>query len=384
MARVAQNQGVPRWNPYAIGEMRKLLKDELDKLSANDTYRNSKVGTGSYKEAKGRTNWNIYLYGELFEKFAKRFDDTMRGTYTNTIQTMQVHSATLNNLQMQIKNLETNVNKYLKHSFDNVLTNVVRNGAELDNFKNEYLKRNTELTNLTEAGKSDVRKATKILKDSFAAEIAGLKNELSTDSMELKEKISGIEDKISEELSGFDTKSGEMMESITNTLSESTNKLDENFENFKTALFDDFDGKLQMISEKTSSLNSVFTKSKTELMEYIDSKMNGQRDIINNVMEDQQKLTVSEMGERILDQSKVAKDNLEVQAEKLAVRMEDISSTVESRLSELSESVNSKLQDFQENYDNTFKKEMGDLKSQISSIRADIEIMKTLLANIAR
>jgi hypothetical protein len=293
----------------------------------------------------------------------------MRGTYTNTYQTLQTQSTTLNNLQQQLRTLETNVNKYLKQNFDNVLTNIVRNGTQFDQFKTENARSAAELSKLSEANKTDIRKATKILKDNFVSEISTLKKDLSIDQEDLKEKILGMEDKVKIELSSFDSKSSEIIENIKTTLQESNDLME---------------GKLELISEKSNKLSSDVNQIENDLTEFIEDKMSKQRDILNNVLDDQQKITVSDLSEKISQQTNISKENFETQAEKLAIRVGDIHASMDERMNAISETVNSKLQEFQENYDNTFTKEMGDLKTQISSIRADIEIMKTLLANMAR
>lgn len=391
MARTTQTQGTPRWNPYTTGEMRKIIKDELDKLSTNDTYRNTKVGTPSFKEAKGRTNWNIYLYGELFEKFTKRFDDTIRGTYTNTLQTMNANSATLNNLSVQLRNLETNVNKYLKTNFENVLTHIVRNAASFDEFKKELMLKSGELGALAEANKTDIRKATKILKDNFVQEITNLKEEytalkeeLSTEQEALKEQLSGIDETVKTHMENFNTTTVNLSDSVKSIMTENGEKMDTTINEFKSTMSGDLDTKIEPLKESAANLNNELTTTKNEVTEMIDEKMSRHQETMNNVIEDQQKLIVAEIQDNLTQQTNLSKDSLESQAEKLAHRMDDMNSTMDEKINNMSESFNQKLQEFHDEYDKTFNREMNEMRTTLSTIRADIEIMKTLLTSIAK
>ena len=369
MARVTQTQGGPRWNPYTSGEMRKLLKDELDKLSSNDTYRNSKVGTPSFKDAKGRTNWNIYLLGELFERFTKRFDDTIRGTYTNTIAVLNTQQTAVNNISAQLKSLELNVNKYLKSSFDNVLTNIVKNGSEFDQFRKDFLKTSEELSQLGESNKSDIRKATKILKDNIIQEINNLKSDVAGEQQTIKEKLSDISTELKSGLEESNTRSSELVTSLSTTMSETSESIGGKLNEMRTSL----------VSEMETKLNAI-----TDLSELIGERMEKQRDAFGNMLEDRGKMTVSEIVEKLNTHSTSSKENLAGQAEKLAHRIEDVNDHLEVKINESSEMMNTQFQEFKEKYEEGLKREMGDLRQTLNAIRADMEIMKTLLASIAK
>jgi hypothetical protein len=384
MARAAQSQGGSKWNPYSVGEMRKLIKDELEKLTTNDTYRNSKIGTQPFKQAKGQTNWNIYLYGELFERFTKRFDDTIRGTYMSTLQSLNATNATLNNLSHQLKNLEMNVQKYLKSSFENVLTNIVRNDTKFDEFNKNYQLKIANLEKLSEGTKTDIRKATKILKDNYIQEFTTFKEELSTTQEDYKNSLKDMEELLKSELANFSTNSTEAIDSVKATLTETKVDLDTKVDDLKAALVEDFGTKMDVLSENTSALTSELSVIKKDITEMINDKMSKHQETTNNVLEDQQKLTVADVHEKIKESIGDGRDHLESQAEKLAHKMEDINTALDSRMNEMAEQLNQKLQDFREEYDNNFNREMGELRTSISSIRADIEIMKTLLANLAK
>jgi hypothetical protein len=384
MAKVSQSQNSGRWNPYNIGEMRKVLKEELEKLSTNDSYRNSKVGTAHFKEAKGRTNWNIYLYGELFERFTKRFDDTMRGTYTNTLQIINTQTATLNNISQQIRTLELNVNKFLKSNFENVVTNVVRNAGQLDDFKKEYLATNDELLKLTEANKSDIRKATKILKDSFVTELSSFKDEISGTTGDLKEKLTGLNEDFKTEMKNFNSSSTEFVDSVKTTMGDANKSLDEKLDEIKISVTEDLDGKLDLVKEGNIHLTSEITGTKSEVIELINDKITKHQETMNNVLEDQQKLTVTELQEILNAGSKQSTEDLENHAVKIAQRVDETGSSLEAKINEMTEAFNQKLTEFREDYDKNFEREMGELRSSINTIRADIEIMKTLLASMAK
>jgi hypothetical protein len=151
--------------------------------------------------------------------------------------------------------------------------------------------------------------------------------------------------------------------------------LGENFETFKTELQEDFgnlktelNGEVKSISEKVEHMDKNIDE--------MGSNMDKFREITTNVMDEHQNAFVSELKEAINTIGKNLDEN--------TGNLTELFNSTNEHLDKIDENVARKLDESNENLQKELQREVTELRTSLSTIRGDIELMKSLLTKIDR
>jgi gas vesicle protein len=315
---------------------------EINQIVAKKEYRR-KLGleTGVYKEFKGNTHWNLFLSIQLAEAITKRMNDDLRNIFIQNAHGFNTETTYLNNLSQELKKVEFNINNATTLSGNNIMKTLKTEAATLSKISTQLLK---------------------------------VSKKLEAKSNALETQIDDVSNQINE-------------------------KLSEGFQATQKAIIDEIAVLKEIDTEKFNDLSSQFTENtstlKNDLSEIHERVINFQ-EANNNMIDDQTKTLIQEFQEGIGGLMKQNLDNIE----NLIKHNDDIKNQVASKIDDSKNDLNSVLDATNEHLDKAnqninetikqtelqfnkeLKSEISDVRGILSTIRGDIELMKSVLTKL--
>ncbi len=369
---------VIKWNPYKDGETRSIINKELNLLVAKKDHRR-KVGleTGALREFKGNTHWNLFVAIELAEVMTKRLNGDLKSLFFQTSQGINNTNNYLTNISQQLKKVEFNLGNATTLAGNNAIKAIRAEVGKLDKLITDMDKMQQDIKATTDKIQTDMEYTANVLKESITENSQKLLKELC-DRNEASQMI------ITEDI-----------HNLQNVIKEKINEINVLVQEKVTGLNE----QVATIDNKNSEQNKELTKMITKIDEELSSskeQLTTFQDATNNMFDDQQNALITEFQEGIGGLMKQNLDNLK-KIEKLDTSQkndiigridestENITSIIEatnSHMDKINEQIGDNLKETEKGIDKEFKKEIADVRSILSTIRSDIELMKSVLTKL--
>ena len=367
-----------KWNNYNDGEIRELIYKKINQLVADRELR-KKVGleTGAFKEFKGNSHWNLYLNIEMMEQLNKRLNTDVRNTFVQTTQVLNNTSNFLVNISQQLKNVEYSLGNVTTVANNNVMKLIQSENTKLNKAINNILELDKVIKTSTEKINTNLDQTSKLLNETFENNLKNLLKEVS-ERTEASQAV--ITNDIQNLKDALHNKFGEINELVKvnfkETHDDALSFYDKNDESFKKQ-----DDRFTQMDQSYGNLKE---------------KVNTIQETINNRFDDQNNLFTTEIQKGIngilkdysLNSDKLSKLGTE-QTKNIITRVdectENLTSIIEATNDHL-EKVNEHQKEYIKATETEFKKEfksdIGDIRAILSTIRSDIELMKSVLTKI--
>jgi hypothetical protein len=342
------------------------LKEVSQIVSNKDHRRKVGLDIGTFREFKGNTHWNMFVYIELAELIAKRLNEDMKTIFIQNAQGINSTSTYLSSINQQLQKAEFNLSKATTLSGNNIIKVV----------------------------KSETANIGKIVQ-----ELGKVQNSMDT-------KIKGIHSKILETTS--DTKEAiiEHLETVFRDLNERNEATQSVITNDIKELKDYSTKKIEDVFSQNQELGKSNSESFTKLTEGVSGVQSGVDEVKerisnfqeanSNILDDLQGAIVNEFQEGVgalmkqnLDESKSSKTFLNEQKKEIIKQIdesvENFSSILEAtneHMDKVNENVNSAVSHSEKELKKELNKEIADMRSILSTIRSDIELMKSVLTKV--
>ncbi len=149
--------------------------------------------------------------------------------------------------------------------------------------------------------------------------------------------------------------------------------LNENFGILKTEVKENFGNLGRELTEEVKTISEQVENMDNNLNE-MGSKMDNFREVSTNVMDEHQNAIVSELKDAIATMGKNLDDNTD--------NLTSLFNSTNEHLDKIDESVGKKLDASQDNMQKDLQREVSELRTSLSTIRSDIELMKTVLTKL--
>jgi hypothetical protein len=369
---------VIKWTPYNLGETKNYIMKEINQIVAQKDHR-KKVGleTGSFREFKGNSHWNLFLNIEMIELLTKRLNSDIKTVFLQTSQGLNNANSYLTNLSQELKKAEYNLSNVTTVSNNNVVKII----------RNELGKLNKVITGWVEFEKKIKETTDKLQK------------ELSSTSDQLKQTVD-------ESLKNFIKEFSERTEASQAVITEDIHT----FKDLSQTRFDEISDLIKVnfseISEQTVSTNDNNLKSYNDLSEKLKDIGNNLldtqeqvvtfQDATNNRFDDSQNTVLSEFQEGVGGLMKQNLDNFENLKKHDAAQTKEIVGQIDEttnnlltvldatndHMNKVNDNINENMKHTEEQYTKDLKGEMADLKTILGTIQSDINLMKSVLTKI--
>lgn len=319
--------GVVRWNPYKVGELRDQILRELNAIASGKDYRRKKgLEAGAIREVKSNPHWQLYATIELFEMFSKRVDDVFKNTYIGTMQNLNESSNNLRGLAQQLQNAEYNINNTSTLAANNIIKGLKGEAARMTKLQQSLTKMGADSKKHTDAISSDLRKVASLFKTTITQKFDALKGEIQDDfgnmSRDLTEEVKNISEQVG---------------NTSNTIDDMGTKM-ENFREITTNVLDEH--QTHLASELKDSMEALNTRNEE---------------------------SVGEMSKNLED---------------AVTNLTSLFNSTNEHLDKVSESVMKKMDDTTEDSKKELQREVSELRTSLSTVRSDIELMKSVLTKL--
>ncbi len=319
--------GVVRWNPYKVGELRDQILRELNAIASGKDYRRKKgLEAGAIREVKSNPHWQLYATIELFEMFSKRIDDVFKNTYIGTIQGLNESSSNLKGIAQQLQNAEYNINNTSTLAANNIIKGLKDEATRVNKIQQTLTRLSIDSKKRTDSIGSDLRKVANLFKTTINQKFDALKGEIQDDfgnmSRDLTEEVKGI---------------SEQVENMSNTVNEMGSKMD-NFREITTNVLDEH--QTHLTSELKDSMENLNTKSAEN---------------------------VGEMSKSL---------------EETVTNLTSLFNSTNEHLDKVSDGLMTKMDDANEESRKDLQREVSELRTSLSTVRSDIELMKSVLMKL--
>jgi len=366
-----QQPPVLKWNPYKIGETRTQITKELNQLVAKKEYRR-KVGLdlGVYREFKGNTHWNLFITIQLTELLLKRMNEDMKSIFIQNAQLINSTGAYINNVIQHLKKAEYNISNAATLSGNNVVKMV----------------------------KGEMAKLTKM-----TSGLSSLKKNLLEKTQEIQNELDNTQNILNQAVTdGFKESIKEINENTDSAKTTIQNNL-KDFKDFDSERFNELNAQLVGLNEKlvqtlenqSEQLNGKLDGVSTNVGD-ISERVGNFHEAMNNVLDDSQRAIVNEFQEGVGALMKLNSENLDAMKINGAEVSEQIINQIENSTENLTtvlDATNEHIDKVNENMDVSVKNveseiskqidtEITDVRAILSSIRSDIELMKSVLTKL--
>lgn len=334
------------WTPYRVGEMRDTIIRELRSIATGKGYRRERgLEATPFKDVKGNEHWQLYATIELMEMLAKRLDNIIRFTCDTTTRNLAENSTALARISEQIKTTE-----YTLKTAANQTTNTM-----VKSFKQEasQLKKITDTLNT-------LRSETGRWGECIRGEGREHRDTLKREILDATTKI---ESSMSNNTTGLLSKMREILDKLTVQITEGTEKLREFIGGVETRV----NNRLTEVVRTTTAMGE---------------QLNLHRDTMTNILEDQQNAIVGEVRhatETINAQTNTKGDVVIERINALAQAIDALAKSTAEQINRLDRVLTQRINETAEASNKMFKKEVGEIRDVLSSVRSDIEIQKHLM-----
>jgi hypothetical protein len=358
---------VIKWNPYKENETRELIMKEIRQLAAKKEIRRKKgLETGVLREFKGNTHWNLYMAIEIAEIITHRLNNDIRNLFLQTSQGMSNTSNYLGNIAQQLKKAEYDLNNVTTLSSNNTIKTIQTEISKLNKALNNVTTIQTELKSSAEKIQTDLNEASNLLKETITENYQNVLKELcdrnEASQIVITEDIHKLQDLVKVNFGEFNDKLTELEDKNSKATEE--------------------------LSDKIVNVGSDLTKT--------DEKLTTFQETTNNMFDEQQNVLISEFQEGVGGLMKQNLDNFGKTEKSLISQKDNIIKRLDESTEDLTsimEATNEHLEKINNNIDESIKHsedsivkemrdEVTDLRAILSTIRSDIELMKSVLTKV--
>jgi uncharacterized phage infection (PIP) family protein YhgE len=147
----------------------------------------------------------------------------------------------------------------------------------------------------------------------------------------------------------------------------------ENFDTFKNELQEDLGNLSRELTEESKSINEQVEGMSNNINE-MGSKMDNFREVTTNVMDEHQNAIASELKDAIATMRKNLDENTD--------NLTSLFNSTNEHLDKIDESIGVKLASTHEDIQKDLQREVAELRTSLSTIRSDIELMKSVLTKL--
>lgn len=360
-----------KWNQYKIGETQAQIMKELNQLVAKKEYRrNVGLEVGVFREFKGNTHWNLYLTIQLAEIISKRMHNDLKTLFLQLTQGINYSNTFLNNILQQLKNTEYNINNATTISSNNTIKSIRAQISKLNSLSEQITKVGKDFNSKTRAVNEELNNVSESLKTALSEGVQVILTELGTraDSEQaiITSEILGLKDFTNEKLN-------ELIEQSTTSSENNVNAIQD--------ISTQFSDKISKLGTEVKSLE----KHMTTLHE-----------ATNNVLDDQQGAIIVEFQEglggvikqnldthnKIIESETNSANSVMTRIDENAENLTSLFDATNEHIEKIHENINISLKNMEDEYNNELKTEITDVRSILSIIRSDIELMKSVLTKL--
>jgi hypothetical protein len=358
---------VIKWNPYNLGETKQeIMKTVKEIVAKKDFRRKTGLELGALREYKGNPHWNLFVTIELVELMSKRLNNDLRTVFLQTTQGINNTSNYLANISQQLKKTEYDLNNVTTVANNNVMKVVKGEVAKLNKVINTMQTTQKEMKAYTTNIQEELTKVTENIQNAFNEQIHNIITELVDRNEEAQSVIT---------------------EDIRNLKATTIKK------------FQEVNGNLNKVDEKTSeTINEVFNKlsSIRADLNKTEEHVTVFQEATNNMIDDQQNAIITEfqggigglMKQNLENFSKLGKDNtglkkdINKKIDETTGTLTEIFDATNSHLDKVQEQIKEDMKLTENEYKKDMNKEITDLRAILSTIRSDIELMKSVLTKV--
>lgn len=381
----SQTQPTLKWDTYKIGSIRTPVIRELNLIVQEKEYRQKKgLESGGLKDVKGNPHWQLYATIELFEMLSKRIDDIQKFSFFRTYQQLNTSINRLDQLSIQLQNTGNNLNANVTQSQNSLANILAKESESLKLIQQNLNDGHSSLKNQNDELKSDIKKIIKILKTALTSEMSAFTEKISTNinlmvdkietnGNELKENISVLKDFLVTESSELKEEADKYLVSFTSKMNENNSRLIEELNNLRSLISTTLNDNMQKIEIQFNDQNTSFTN-------LINDKIQTHQETVNNIFKDQHKLIVTKINQTSETSSKQMIDLLQ----NITLNSEENTNKLSQHIDELNEGRIGQIDEVKTSLDKKLTQEIEDLRTVLSNIRTDIELMKSLLTQLSK
>ena len=356
-----------KWNPYNFGETKQEIMKTVNEIVAKkDFRRKTGLELGALREYKGNPHWNLYVTIELIELMSKRLNNDLRTVFLQTTQGINNTSNYLANISQQLQKTEYDLNNVTTVGNNNVMKVVKGEVAKLTKVINTLQTTQKELKAYTTNIQEELTKVSEMFDNVLNGQIKNLISELN----ERNEESQSV---ITEDIRNLKATTIKKIQEVNENLA----KTDE-----KTA------GSLKDMTDKLSAVRADINKTEEHITVF--------QEATNHMIDDQQNAIIKEfqggigglLKHNLENFGKLGKDNTTVKkdiANKIDETTENLTSIFDAtnkHLDKVYDQIKEDMKLTENEYRKDMNKEITDLRAILSTIRSDIELMKSVLTKV--
>ena len=367
-----------KWESYNLGSMRTSILEELNSLVQDKDYRQEKgLEYGSLREVKSNPHWQLHATIELFEMLLKQLDDTQKGTFFRTYQQLNSSNEKLVQLSTQVAKTESNLGTNMSKMHSILSKSLTEEAQNLKVIQKELNDSFAELNTQNEDLKNNIKKILKILKTALTSELNTISEKINTEMGQMKENIKSNGNMMREDIGSLkqylQTESSRMEGEAGNYFGALTSTLDEKL--------NDFGSEITSITQKSEEkIDGLFSVQNTSLTNFIEDKITTHQETLNSKIEERQNAILTKLQESFEESNKQIielKQNIKSESD-------DNTNNLMQRMNELNEGQIEKYNELKTSMENQLSEEIKDLRTVLTSIRADIELMKAVVTQLSK
>ncbi|WP_455392564.1 hypothetical protein [[Eubacterium] cellulosolvens] len=367
-----------KWNPYSVGETKNLIMKEIKEIVAKKEYR-QKLGLemGVFREFKGNPHWNLLINIQLAEILANRLNSDIKSVFLQATKNLNNTGNTLANITQQLKQAEYNLGNVTTVSNNNVIKTIRGEITKLNKTVNDILKMQNDMKTFKDEIQEIFDNTSKVLNETLNENLQKFLKEVC-DSTEASQNV------ITGDIKSFKDFSGNKFDEVSDLVKVNFSEFNEQFM--------DMDYKntesVKKLSEKVTKVEDQIQNSNERLMNF--------QEATNNMFDDQQKILITEFQQGVGGIMKQNLENFEKikkvdsdQTKEIIIRMdestENLTSIIEAtneHLEKLNTQTKENIKSSEDNVKKELKNEITDVRAILSTIRSDIELMKSVLTKL--
>lgn len=369
---------VIKWTPYNIGETKNVIMKEVNQIVAQKDHR-KKVGleTGSFREFKGNSHWNLFLNIEIAELISKRLNNDIKTVFLQTSQGLNNASSYLVNLSQELKKTEYNLSNVTTVSNNNVIKIVRNELTKLNKVISSWVEVEKKIKVTTDNLQQDINNTSELLKKSINESFQGILKELS-------ERNEATQTIITEDIHTFKDLNQTRFDEIGDLIKVNFSEISEQTASTNDNNLKSYNG----ISEKLTEIGNNLLDTQEQVVTF--------QDATNNRFDESQNAILSEFQEGVGGLMKQNLDNFEnlkkhdtAQSNEIIAQIDETTNNLitvidatNEHMNKVNDNINENMKRTEDQFSKALKGEMTDIKTILGTIQSDINLMKSVLTKI--
>lgn len=344
------------WNFYKKGIITNETLTEIKRINLDKDLRKAKLDSGPLSTCKSE-QMAVYATLQIVESLFTKVDELFYGTYKGTMSSFDTTNTYVLNVQKQMGTVMQGL-KTSETNLRNAISQNAVNTAKL--LKQETLRINKIISilessgankNITEGFRSDLKKATKVIREGSSADLK-----------ELEQTIIRTLHKRDE---AFVKAVGEQYKDLVTEMGKAPKGKGDKADSHIT-------DQLEGLSENLDILGDKLEGIQTNLADALESKAEGGNEKVLEILED----NAQENAELNEAQTQVITEHIE----NLQADVDGLQDNMDKRFKKLE----TNFDKFKKTSNDNVVKEVKDLRELLNTMRADIELMKTIVSKLGK